>query len=446
MDKFSKILLFLFVGMAVILNFLPHLNYEYPLHVDEWVHYQYSNYLSSGSPLYFGQNYNSLEAGFHYFLAVLNSIGIPYLFMFKFFPSFFTLLICLGVFIFTRKIWNERAGLFSVLFIALLKSTVEFLGPIFLVPMALGLFFLMIGLYLVEIKSNLWVLILTFLLIMHPPTALAFFILINISFLIKKKDYLKNLLLQCLAGIIAFPLYLPRFIEKGTETINSLVFNQIISLAFIPRYLGWFAIIFVLIGIYFSFKEKRRDLTLFSIALLIFIAIAYQLKIEFFIPAPRAMMYLFMIFAVVFGIGCEKLSKISNNKKVRILIFLLIIFSFISLTLPKRIDSNDYLYHIANEKDVNAFNWIKDNTNKNSIVLADPWKANALTPIAEREVYSRIVQGPSGFYEKRNNEIYAFFQGNCTNITFLDQNDISAVYGSCNSTNLKNVYTNVYVR
>jgi len=140
MKKVTLVLLIIFVALAVILNYMPHLNYSYPLHVDEWVHFQYSNHLSSQAQLYFGGESKSLESGFHYLLANLNSLGIPYMFMFNFFPAFITILICFGVFILTRRIWNEEAGVFSVLFTALLQSSVIILGPIFLVPMAIGLF------------------------------------------------------------------------------------------------------------------------------------------------------------------------------------------------------------------------------------------------------------------------------------------------------------------
>ena len=142
MKKVNALLLISFIVLAVVLNFIPHLGYNSPLHVDEWVHFQYSNHLSSGAPLYFGGEYHSLEAGFHYLLANLNSIGIPYVFMFTFFASLITILICLGVFILARREFNETAGVFAVLFIALLKSTVEVLGPVFFVPMAIGMFFI----------------------------------------------------------------------------------------------------------------------------------------------------------------------------------------------------------------------------------------------------------------------------------------------------------------
>ena len=193
MRKINLILLAIFIFLAVSLNFIPHIDYSYPLHVDEWVHFQYSNHLSSDTPLYFGGEVNSLEAGFHYLLATLNSAGVPYVFMFTFFASLVTILICLGVFILTRRLFNETAGVFAVLFIALLKSTVMILGPVFFVPMAIGMFFIVISLFLIKLNSKALVLILASILIIHPPTAMAILLLINIEFLIKRNRQRLNL-------------------------------------------------------------------------------------------------------------------------------------------------------------------------------------------------------------------------------------------------------------
>ena len=87
MKKGIIILLFVILLLGSFLNFLPHLNYGYPLHVDEWIHFTYAKHISDNSPLFFGGESNSLEHGFHILLAVLNLLGIPYLFMFKFFPA-----------------------------------------------------------------------------------------------------------------------------------------------------------------------------------------------------------------------------------------------------------------------------------------------------------------------------------------------------------------------
>ena len=446
MKKSSIILLIMLVSLAVILNFLPRVHYNYPLHVDEYVHFQYSNYLSSNSPLYFNQEYkNNLESGFHYLLATLNSFGVEYLFMFRFFSSIMTILICLSVFILARKIFNEKAALFAVFFVGLLESSVAILGPMFFVPMSLGMFFIAISLFLIKNNSKAWVLILASILIIHPPSAMALLLLINIEFLMVRKNYAQNIVLQILAGIIALPLYYDIFLTKKMQAIDYLSFTSISSPLFIPRFLGYFALIIIILGIYFSSEKKHYSIPGYIIGLLAFIFIFYHYKLELFIPYARALMYLFLIFSIVFGYGCYKITGISDNRKIKTVITLGLILLILILMIPGKIESTKKVYHIMEDKDYLAFNFIKENITLEGLAVADPWKANALTPFAERAVYSRIVQGPSEFYEARNNEIKEFFDDNCNNTDFLEENNIRIIYGSCNNDKLEEVYENVYV-
>ncbi len=446
MKKSNVFLLILFIILGVYLNFYPHLNYKYPLHVDEWVHYQYSNYLSSNSPLYFGGEYkDDLESGFHFLLATSSSLGISYLFMFNYFPSLIFIFICLGFFILTRRLFNETAGVFSVLFIALLKSTVMILGLVFLVPMALGIFLIAIGLFLIKINSKYWFLILSCLLIMHPPSAMAFLLLINLEFLILRKNCFRNIMLEALGILIASPIYFSIFLKNGFGTIEYLAFEQMQGLVFIPSFITWFVTGICIAGIYFSLERKNYSILTYSLGLLFFIFIFYHYKLEFFIPYRRALMYFFFIFSIAFGIGFSEIINLSRNRRLKILIFIALITITLIFALPLKLKSNDYFYHIIEEKDYLAFEFIKNNTSQDSIAIIDPWKANAFTPIAQREVYSRIVQGPSEIYEKKNKEVNLFFKNNCSDMDFLKKNNISIVYGYCPNTKLRNIYENVYV-
>ncbi|MFA5173553.1 MAG: hypothetical protein WC438_00040 [Candidatus Pacearchaeota archaeon] len=444
MKKLDIILLVLLIGLAVVLNFIPHLSYKMPLHVDEWVHFQFSNYLSNDASLYFGGEHTNLEAGFHYILATLNALGVPYVFMFVYFASIVTILICLGVFILTRKMFNERAGVFAVLFIALLQSSVMILGPVFFVPMAIGMFLIVIGLYLVELNSKAIIPVLSAILIIHPPSAMAFILLINLSWIIKK-SWIKNIKYQLIAGLIAIPFYFDIFARQGASAINNLSFSVISSALFVPRELGLIITAIAIIGIYFSLVEKKYAVSVYSVALLAFILLFYHYKLEIFIPYRRALMYLFLIFAVAFGVGFDELIKLSKNKKIQIGIGIVLLAIVLIFSLPAKLESNNRIYHIISEEQYNDLVWIRENTDKNAIVLADPWIANAVTPIAERQVYSRIVQGPNEFYEARNKEISDFFKNNCSDINFLKENNIGVVYGDCSNSNvLIEVHENVW--
>lgn len=377
-------------------------------------------------------------------LATLNSLGISYLIMFTFFASLVTILICLGVFILARKLFGETAALFSVLFVVLLKSTVALLGPVFLVPMAVGLFFIPVAVYLVHIKSSAWVLILSSTLIIHPPTALALLLLINTQFITEKKFNAKNILLQGLSGLIALPFYLPFFFERGADSVNALSFTIISGALFIPSFLGYFITAIIAAGIYFSTSKKKYFIAASSLVLLFFIILFYKFKIEFFLPYRRTLMYLFIIFAISFGLGCAEIISLFRSKKIKIIITIILSVLILVFSLPQKLESNSPIYHIINEEDFRALSYIKENTPEESIVLADPWKSNAITPIAERQVYSRIVQGPSRESEAKNEQARIFFANNCQDTAFLEQNNISVIYGKCSSQNLQEVYPNVH--
>ena len=444
-NKKTTITLIILIVFASTLNFLPRLNYQYPLHVDEYVHFQYANHLSSNAPQYFGEDKITLENGFHVLLAALNSLGEPYLMIFRFLPILFTIILCLCVFITTRRIFNAESGLFAVLFIALLNSTPTIIGPMFLVPLSIGMILIALGIYFLEINSKLFVFVLASLLIIHPPSALAYFIIINIFFIKNRKDSVRNISYEALAFLIALPLYIPTFIQKGTETVNNLSFTSIIPPLFIPRFIGYFAVLIIGIGIYYSSMRKRYDIIYYVLSFLFLILLFYKLDIEFFVPYARTLMYLFLIFSILFGYGCYKTANIGKSKHIKIAIAWALIIIFVLTALPSKIDSTKYVYQVMNDKDYSAFNFIKDNTPKGSVVIVDPWKANALTPFAEKQVYSRIVQGPNEFYENRDLEIKTFFSNGCSDVEFLKENNISVIYGNCDNSELKEIYEGVYI-
>jgi hypothetical protein len=60
--------------------------------------------------------------------------------------------------------------------------------------------------------------------------------------------------------------------------------------------------------------------------------------------------------------------------------------------------------------------------------LLCPWKARAFVPIAERSVFTVRPFGPSPKREHANERAWQFFNENCTNTSFLVENNISVVY------------------
>ncbi len=414
----KKLILAILLLLGFFMNFLPHLNYNYPLHVDEWVHFTYSQHISDNTPLYFGGESNSLEHGFHLLLSTLNSIGVPYLFMFEYFAGFLTVLILLSVFILARKYFDEWTALFSVLFLVLLKSSVQLLGPVFLVPMAVGLFLIPMGLFFVE--RRILFLIIASVLMIHPPSGIALIILLGCYSLLNPSR-IKHVLVQGVLGVaLSLPLFVSQFMKKG---LSNLSFDEsLINTLFIPRYLGYVVIAFVIIGVFAVVSKKRYLFALYSLLLLILTVLYYNFGINLLIMYERNLMYLFLSFSILFGAGCVFVSNWFGKYKKIVYIFLMVIL--LALVLPAKISSNDKIYHLINDEDYTAF------LNANGTLgLVDPYKAIAFTPLARMEVYTRIVQGRNETYANMNKEVFEYFYNNCTDTEFLVGKDVDFVYG-----------------
>ena len=423
--KKGYILLAILLVLGTFLNFLPHLNYFYPLHVDEWTHFTYSQNLSDGSPLYFGGENKSLELGFHVFLAVLKSLTGDYLIIFRFLPSLITILIGLSMFIMVRKHFNENAALFSVLFMMMLKSSVALLGPMFLVPMALGLFFIPLSLYLID--SKLLFLIIAITILIHPPSAIALLIFVN-SYLVSawffEKGFSFSLIMQQIIGIVlASPLYILVLLSKG---VGVLEFKESFTgILRIFTYFEYLIVLLIMVGFIVINFRRKYTFVLYSTFLLSLSAVYYHFNINILIFYERNLMFLFQSFAIPFGVSLSYISSRFKENKTP-LVILSIIFLLIIL-MPQKIESTKPVYHIINEKEYNEFLKYREIEGKKAVL--DPWKAIAFSPIAKKEIYSRIPPGPNIIYSARNKEIEIFFNQSCSNKTFLKDNEIDIVIG-----------------
>ncbi|MFC2034317.1 hypothetical protein ACFLTT_02830 [Chloroflexota bacterium] len=176
------------LGLAFYIAFIPHLNYPYPLHVDEWVHLAHSNILlqtgstASAEP-FFGQiTYSlspSLEAGYHLFWGIFQQLsGISWMTIFRYFPSIIFIITVLAVYTMARK---EGFGWEAALLTCLIPTTVGILGPAFLVPVSMGLIFTPLIIFLAfnqnTIRSYILIfIIICFLLSIQAPSSYSFHI------------------------------------------------------------------------------------------------------------------------------------------------------------------------------------------------------------------------------------------------------------------------------
>ena len=113
-DK-SAYLILPIMALAFYIAFIPHQNYLYPLHIDEWLHIAYSeSILASGSTTYLEPLYgesslgisSSLEAGFHVFWGVFQRLsGISWNDIFRYFPGIILSITALSTYVLCFVFW-----------------------------------------------------------------------------------------------------------------------------------------------------------------------------------------------------------------------------------------------------------------------------------------------------------------------------------------------------
>src|SRR4030042_3334249 len=126
--------------LAFYIGFLPHQSYAYPVHLDEWNNYTYTQAITTAHSISFPdpwqgggvRGYPHPEIGYNVFWSVFHMIsGIPLLTIYRFFPSVILVVTAFAAYTLGRR---EGLGWEAALFTCLIPTTIGILGPAFLVP------------------------------------------------------------------------------------------------------------------------------------------------------------------------------------------------------------------------------------------------------------------------------------------------------------------------
>jgi len=447
------------LALAFYIAFIPHQHYPYPVHIDEWVHLVNSKALMSA-----GSVDSSLEAGFHLFWGIFQGIsGISWLTIFRYFPSVIFLITVLSVYVMARR---EGFGWEAALFTCLIPTTVGIMGPAFMVPVAMGLLFIPLSLFLVFNFRTWWSYVVLFiftclLLSIHPPTAVGLVIILIPYILLNLKGNFKHSLAIILVMAIAFLAPFPWIFELLLPTARSLFNPQPIPTWIdIPRIIqdyGYIPIGFCLIGVFLLvIRGGKKNYGLISglLALLAMLVTAFTFHYGYHIMYTRGLMYAMLMLGIIAGAGLMGVRTISLPSKLTIWLrpFLsknignILCLALIGMTLAIYIPDRQEIpyYHMIDVEDYQTFVWIRDNVNDNyEKAILDPWKATAFTAITQKYIYTRIHAYP----KPSDIEAYEFLEDGCIDTAFLRENEISIVYirGKCNNPDLKRVRENVYL-
>lgn len=469
------------LALGFYLTFVPHLEYPYPLHVDEWVQLVYSDTIFKAGgmefvePFYgevvegltgaeYGQGYY-LAIGSHLFWGIVHQItGISWLIIYRYFPSLFFLFIILAGYLAGRR---QGFGLEAAFFTCLIPTTVGVLGPAFLAPVILALPFIPLSLFVAFNFKTVWsylvIFIFTcFLLLAHAATAAGLVIAISPYILVSLKGDWKHALALAAAVFLPFLAPLPWILRLSLETAGSLFEPQPllkhIALPSIIDVYGYLPAIFCVVGVVILIIKggnQKYGLALGLLAMLAMMVVFYQFHYGVPVMFYRGFMYSMALMGIVAGAGLMWFRTLTlpprflqwralawTENYMGTILLLVCLALVLTTTIPNRL--NETYYHMIDERDYEAFVWIKENVGEEyDKAILDPWKATPFTAITGKQVYGRIQRYPL----ERAKRAAEFIKEGCRDTEFLRENDITIVYYlfACDNPDLIELRPGVYI-
>ncbi len=443
------------LALSFYLTFIPHLNYPYPVHIDEWLHLAYSEaMLQAGSTTFiepfFGHSTislsSNLETSFQLFWAIFQQLsGISWMTIFRYFPGVIFMFTVLAAYILAQR---EGFGLEAAFFTCLIPTTVGILGPGFLVPVTMGLLFTPLILFLAFNFRTVWSYLLIFIFIcfllsIHAPSAICPIIVLSPYILLNLKGNFKHSLGITLALVLPFLIIFPWIFDLLLPTAKSLLtpvpLTDYVDLPRVIQIYGYLPIAFCLLGTFLLAirgGKQNYGLVLGLLALLLMLVSFFTFHYGVPIMYERGLMYMMLMVSIVAGAGLAgvknlrpparlsawlKVPLVSQN--VGRFLCLVLIGITLTISIPDRLDTP--YYYMIDEEDYQAFVWINDNIDKDyERAILDPWKATAFTAITGKNIYSRI----HAYAKARDEEAYAFLGNGSTDTTLLKENGISIIY------------------
>jgi len=448
------LVVFALVFIALMV-YLPHFNYKFPLHTDEYHHIGSAKKLISGE---YNFNLNSVfEIGYHLFLAGLIKAGLNilnYKFLVVIFALFSALMLFNLVYYLTKNFW---ASWFSLLFFGLLPSNSNLLGIWFATPLSFAIGFMFLSLFLFikgfNEKNKKYIIfsgvLLVLLSLVHAISAIFVYLVIFVFCFyswFKQKERLKYNLLSIIILFLMFLIPVLFFVLISGKNLSWFFLNVIFKQGWTPLEPGvydnaleiWFlgyrllispfflpvlcsGIFFLaLFGLYYVFKNKNIGLKIFLIWFFLSISLVFlfvNFKFSIFIPYQRAVYYSLLSLVGLAGIGA---SWLKNKGWIGVFfLFLFFILLLFNLTPTKGME----IYHLIDEDDFQAMSFLQ-NLEQGKIISL-PRYGEAISAISGKENF--VGHYFSG--EKNREASIRFFSADCSKKQeILEKNNIDYVY------------------
>ena len=384
----NKVLILIGVSILIfLLVYTPHLVNPFPTHIDEWTHITQSIKLKQGE-FGFGKGIGNVEFGFHIFLAFI-SLFVDLVGVYKFLPAIWAVVTALVLFLIVYNLTNKNffIAVFSMLFLASLKSNVNITGIWFFIPLTFSIVFIYLYVYLfsegIRQENKKMILLSLVIMLLLIPThsisllfaipILAIYALINYKKSIKQYKVLLLFLIIPILGIYFFSqLFGISFGDAFFRLLGELQFKHgwgILELNNSPfeiySFIGYiFAVIgFTALLMNKELREKYLVYLIWPVVVLVYIIIFRLTGVSYISPYQRNLYYFAISLPFLSAIGLYKTLMIIKNKIYKksdnprelykvlrvFLIILAIVFMFMfyfsiprNIKLYKVIDDDNY--------------------------------------------------------------------------------------------------------
>lgn len=482
----------LIMGFAFYTSLIPRLDYSYPLHTDEWTHFvEARTIVTEGTIPFFdpvtGEDRTDpvteetrsaphFEVGYHLFLAEFQLLtGLPWLEIFRYLPSAVFALAVLGAYIFGNR---RGFGLEAALFASLVPTTVRFLGPAFAVPVALGLFFIPLVLFLV---SNYWaskglpvllLALLSFLFIAHVPTAVFAGLIIAVYGVfqtlrraLSRRSMRRRALVHLATVLVAVALSsLPLLAYNnwlvGEAAAESLPQYLLEAPGGIIQRLGYVPYPLFVLGLVLLARSGRRTdraLLVTTVLVATYAFLYYQFGLGNAALYSRSILYLSLLVLLIAGLataGVRRwLARLLSPRwaggasfAAAGLVFVAVMLPSLGLGLESRYE--EQYYHRIGDTQYEDFVWIGDHLCSGyERALTDPSFGRAFAAISGRYAYAAIPTTAAPVRPAEVDEAKQVLHDGVPDADWLREHGVSIVYTTRRVENpeLVRVHDRVYV-
>jgi len=408
MKKYIKILILIFI---LALTFRLYFAFQTPnLNHDAYYHLRQVNSIKeTGLPIFKDslsyKGRTSLFNPIYHYLLSLFSLIIPSTIVLKLIPNIFASFLVIINFLIAQKITlNKNTSLFCAFISAFIPIFItETFNTASIYSLVIPLTFLSIYFFMNIYKKKyiLYFLITaSFLTLLHPYASLLiigliiYIVSLNLEQLKPRKQETESVLfLTFLSILVNLIIYKKAFLKHGPYVIWQNIPTAIISLYFAHTNvleaiikIGLIPIIFGVYVIYkYIFKQKNK-----KIYLLAGLALACFFLVWFRLLQPNiAFMFLGTILVILFAQGYQsffrylKTTKLTKHKNKFIFLFVLIFI--ITSIIPSAYFAYAEIRKAPTEKDIQAFKWLKNNTEENTTIAVSLEEGHILNAISERK-------------------------------------------------------------